>query len=253
MSRQRQDRRPWVRRVGRAGAVAISVGAHAALAVALLLQWRTPPALTEAPPIAVALIELPPPAPPPPPPTPVSEEIAPTTPPPAQAPSAPRAPVPVRSRARPSPAPPQLESPPAAASRSNAQGVGLSDSQLAGASSADSGNGTGAEGQGCHMAQRVQAALRRDSLVQASVAHATDSGPRAIMVWNGDWVQSDSEDGKGLAAVREAIVWEVAFAPQACRAERMRGLILLSLNGAPGSPRLAVGAGDWRWSDLLNR
>jgi hypothetical protein len=70
------------------------------------------------------------------------------------------------------------------------------------------------------------------------------------MVWNGDWVQGRGEDGKGLAAVREAILWEVGFAPAACRAQPVHGLVLLSMNGAT---RLAVGAGDWRWSDLLGR
>jgi hypothetical protein len=48
-------------------------------------------------------------------------------------------------------------------------------------------------------------------------------------------------------------MWEIAFAPPACRAERMRGLVLISLTSSQGLPRLAVGAGDWRWSDLLGR
>ena len=72
---------------------------------------------------------------------------------------------------------------------------------------------------------------------------------KAIMVWNGDWVRSGEQDGKGLAAVREAIMWEVAFAPAACRHERVHGLVLLSLND--GFTRLAVGQGEWTWSDLL--
>jgi hypothetical protein len=126
----------------------------------------------------------------------------------------------------------------------NGEGAELSEAQLAGAASADGGGGGG--GGECDMARRVQAALRKDPLVRASV-HAASG--RAIMVWNGDWVQAGAEDGKGLAAVREAITWEVAFAPLACRRERVRGLVLLSLND--GSARLAVGAGEWRWSDLL--
>ena len=72
-----------------------------------------------------------------------------------------------------------------------------------------------------------------------------------MMVWDGDWVRSNGEDGKGLAAVREAIMWEVAFAPKECRTQPVRGLVLLSMNQARGSARLAVGAGEWRWSDLL--
>ena len=60
------------------------------------------------------------------------------------------------------------------------------------------------------------------------------------------------EDGKGLAAVREAIIWEVAFAPAACRTQPVHGLVLISLNDAPGAPRLVVGSDRWRWSDLTS-
>jgi hypothetical protein len=47
------------------------------------------------------------------------------------------------------------------------------------------------------------------------------------------------------------MMWEIAFAPEACRTRPVHGLILLSLNTGPGAARLAVGAGVWRWSDLL--
>ena len=52
-----------------------------------------------------------------------------------------------------------------------------------------------------------------------------------------------------LSAVREAIMWEVAFSPTACRNQPMHGLVLLSL--ADGNTRFAIGSGAWRWSDLL--
>jgi hypothetical protein len=121
----------------------------------------------------------------------------------------------------------------------------LSDSQLAGAARAGEG---GAGGSGCDMARAVQQALRRDPLVRAAVEDANRLG-KAIMLWNGDWVRSGEQDGKGLSAVREAIMWEVAFAPEACRNQRVHGLVLLSL--ADGVTRFAIGSGDWRWSDLL--
>jgi hypothetical protein len=97
------------------------------------------------------------------------------------------------------------------------------------------------------MARRLQAALRKDPLVQAAAAGL---GGKAIMVWNGDWVQSQGQDGRGLAAVREAIIWAIGFAPAACRAEPVRGLVVISLSAGPGSARLAMGASAWRWSDL---
>jgi len=230
MNGLQQDRRPWAKRGGRAGALAVSLAAHAGVAVAMFAAWTTYSPPPEPAPIAVTLVEPPPVIPPPPPLPSPTVTPAKASAPSAAVPSPEPAPAPIR--ARPSPAPPQAESPPAATSATRGQGVGLSDSEYAGASSAGEGDGDG--GQACHMAQRVQAALRRDALVQAAVAEA-------------------GRDGKGLAAVREAIMWEIAFAPQACRAERMRGLVLLSLNGSQGVPRLAVGAGDWRWSDLLAR
>jgi hypothetical protein len=236
------------------GALSVSLGAHGAVFAALILAWTTPPVPSETPPIAVSLIELPPPPPPPIPPAPpkpakiIAPEASASR---AAAPTPPTPTPPTRAVARKSHAAPTIDSLVAAAApRSGPPSAGLSDSQYAGAADADAG-GDGGEGQGCHMAQRVQAALRRDALVQAAVTNAGPSAGRAIMVWNGDWVQNGGEDGKGLAAVREAIVWEIAFAPPACRAEHMRGLVLLSLNGA--STRLAVGAGEWRWSDLLTR
>jgi hypothetical protein len=104
------------------------------------------------------------------------------------------------------------------------------------------------------MARRVQAALRKDPRVQAAVADAhRAAGPtsKALFLWNGDWIRSRGQEGEGLAAVREAIMWEVAFAPEACRAEPVHGLVLFSMNDGPGSAGLVVGSGNWHWSDML--
>lgn len=100
------------------------------------------------------------------------------------------------------------------------------------------------------MARRLQDALAKDPLVRAAVASGAHAG-RALRVWNGDWVANPGEDGRGLAAVREAIMWEVGFSPKACRETAVRGLVLVSLADLPGAPRLVLGAGRWRWSDLL--
>jgi hypothetical protein len=121
----------------------------------------------------------------------------------------------------------------------------LSDSQIAGASGVGEGGGGGG---GCDLARAVQTALRRDPLVHTAVDNANRRG-KAIMMWNGDWVRSGAQDGKGLSAVREAIMWAVAFAPESCRNEPVHGMVLVSL--ADGSTRFGIGAGNWRWSDLL--
>jgi hypothetical protein len=213
------------------GALPSLAGHLAILAIILLIPKPLPVTTVDDAPISVSLVPGEKPAP-----APKAEEEAPK----------PKAAPPQRHtlvRRQAAKAPP--EAPPAGKDPKPPQsGVELSATDLAGAMSADSGGGGGQ----CDLARQLQGALRRDPLVQAAVA---SSGGKAIMVWNGDWVRSGGEDGKGLAAVREAIMWEIAFAPEACRSRPVHGLILLSLNTSPGAPRLAVGAGEWRWSDLL--
>jgi hypothetical protein len=132
--------------------------------------------------------------------------------------------------------------------------MGLGESELMGAATAGSGSGGGGGGAGCDMVRLLQEGLRKNPRARASLlrAHgATVGSGRAPLVWSGDWARVTGEEGDGLAGLREMIMMEVAFAPAACRAEPMRGLVLISLNDGPGSARFALGGGHWRWSDLL--
>jgi outer membrane biosynthesis protein TonB len=225
--------------------------ALAAHALILAAVWQTFPKavrMFEPAGVTVELVRPPPPEPPAPQPAPEPKPSPPKA-------SAKRSPEPPKPAARPikvavrarvpdalpaSPAP-QVQAP-----------TELTDAEVAGAATAGSGSGTG--GGSCDMIRRLQEALRHDRGVIEAVARthrAAGGRGAAIMVWNGDWVRSGSEDGKGLAGVRQAIAVEVAFAPEACRALPVRGLVLISLTDAPGSAKLALGAGRWRWSDLL--
>lgn len=229
--------------------VALSVAGHAGVLLAVLAAQPTPQAAPELPPISVALVELPRPPPPPPPEPPKlpapSKEPAPKA---APKPAPPKPPPP-RRMARPTP--PRLDVVPIPAGKpSPVDGTGeVTEAELAGATTAGSGSGAGSGAGACNMTRRLQAALRKDRLVQAALADAHRG--RALRVWDGDWVRHGAQEGAGLAAVREAILWEVGFAPQACRAEAVHGMVLISLNDTPGSARIVVGAGSWRWSDLL--
>lgn len=215
------------------GAMPSVAGHLAILAIILLMPKPLPVATVEDAPMSVSLVPGLKPAP-----EPKAEEEAPK---PQPRPEPPKRHTLVRRAA--AKAPP--EAPPAGKDpKPPQQGVELSASDLAGAASADTGGGGGQ----CDLARQLQGALRKDPLVQAAVASASG---KAIMVWNGDWVRSGGEDGKGLAAVREAMIWEIAFAPEACRSRPVHGLVLLSMNTGPGAARLAVGAGEWRWADLL--
>ncbi len=146
----------------------------------------------------------------------------------------------------------------------------LGDGELAGALVAGQGAGGGAgqggsggggsggsgTGTGCDMLGRLQAMVRRDARVQSTVRRAQqelNAGRRAIQLWDGDWIQSTGQDGRGLAGVRQAIAVEIAFAPRECRMEQVRGLVVLSLGDDAGAPRLALGAPSWRWGELATR
>ena len=104
------------------------------------------------------------------------------------------------------------------------------------------------------MVRRVQDRLRRTPSVRTAVTEAgrtMNASGRAMLIWDGDWLQSQGQSGKGLAGVRQAIALEVAFSPAECRAQTMAGLAVLSLEDGPGGARLALGRSSWRWSDLL--
>jgi hypothetical protein len=232
-------------------AVPASLIGHAAVVFALLSAHVVPMA-PEPDAITVALVPPDPPPPPPPPPLPPSPEVA--------APSKTPDPAPPRAKARailrPTPLkpPPDVEPLPASKVAALQPSVLLGEGDLIGAATAGSGSGGGGSGGGggrCDMVRLLEAALRKNPRVQAALARAhPDAAGRAVMVWNGDWIQNSAQAGKGLAGIREAIILEVGFAPAACRADPMRGLVVISLNDT-GSARLALGARAWRWSDLL--
>ncbi len=223
---QRAHRAAWV----------YSVAAHMAVLAAIVGFHATRPA-PQVPPILVDLVELPDNEPPGPP-----AEAIPTEAPPA-APVISQAVEPTSKPAQ-QPSAPAEEDTPVVDTFSDV----MSESQLAGAASASEGESGGGGGRGgCDIARVVQNALRRDPMVRNAVQRANRQG-KSILLWDGDWVRTGTQHGKGLSGVREVIMWEVAFAPEACRHTRMQGLILVSLDD---TTRFAIGSSDWRWSDLL--
>lgn len=239
----------------RASGVAVSMAAHIlVLAVVVTLRPAPDPPIPT-PPMQVSLIELQPPPPPP----PDIPEPAPAGPPePDPAPPTPVKPPAAKAIARKTPTPPTIPPVPLAGKGDTVQpGPELSDGELASARSAGTGGGggTGGDGDGCDMTTWLQNKLRKDPEVRSALARAREAPGytgRPILVWNGAWTPSHGQEGLGLAGVREAIMMEVAFAPAACRAEPMRGHVLISVEDRPGAARLALGTGAWRWSDLLN-
>ena len=212
----------------------LAVAGHAAMLAALMIG--TPPSLQAPYEPEIILVDQAP-----------APRLLPGVPDPAPSPLTP--PPPARKLLRPTPVPPDVHPLLASLAPVDDPSATLSAAQIAGASAAGSG---AAGGHACDMGRRLQAALRRDARVQAAVAEVGRAPGEALFVWNGDWIRSRGQDGAGLAAVREAILWEVGFAPPACRAEPVHGLVLVSITDAPGATRLVLGAEDWRWSDLLH-
>jgi hypothetical protein len=235
-------RRQTARRLRAGGVVALSVAGHCVVLATLFASWTARPTPPDPQPLTVALVAW--------------RSIAPLPAPnlPTPAPSPPAHPAATRSAAstaRPRPRPvqsvperPARHPAPSDAVDAAADVPGLSDAALAGAGTADSG---AVGGRPCNMTRRLQVSLRKDPLVQTAVAGLAG---KAVMVWNGDWVWLHGEDGKGLTAVRQAMMWEIAFAPEACRAQSMHGLVIIAASETGGA-RVVVGSGDWRWSDLL--
>lgn len=206
-----------------------------------------PPEAVAVEPIPVMLVEPAPPEPPAPkdPEPKTKPEPAPKTAPPKPVKSKPP---PMKARMAKAPAPPRALPLPADDSPPDAGLSEVGEAELAGAGSAASGAGGGA---GCNMTRHLQEKLRKDRRVQAALSEV--SRGKAIRIWDGAWVRHGVQEGAGLASVREAIQWEVGFAPEACREEPVRGLVVISLADAPGSARIVMGAGAWRWTDLLGR
>ena len=222
-------------------AVNISVALHMSLFLVLIWNRAAPPPMLANPfPMEVTMIDAPLLVPEPKPPPKASP--APT----------PKPPEPLKIKARKTPAPvrPKVEPLPAAeVTKGETSSNQLSEGQLAGATTADSGPA----GRNCNMVRMLQTALRKNPGIAAAVtaAHQSLGGNRAITMWNGEWIRTNGEDGAGLAGVREAMMIGIAFAPEPCRSEPVRGPVLISLNDSPGGARLALGSGEWRWTDLL--
>jgi outer membrane biosynthesis protein TonB len=255
-----------------------TLSGHALVLLAVLSSWSQAPVAPEPPPMEVTLV-TPPPEPvitPP----PVADPAPSASPAKAAGPKIPEPPKPAKTRPPP-PAPKRIihdpepsEVPPRIVPPQPAPPVtepSVTSAELASATTADteaagdaglgagggdgSGNGGGGSGNGgrCDMVRRLQKALGDDASVKAAIARshrAPGFQGRPLVVWNGDWVRHGDEDGKGLASLRQAIAVEVGFAPKACRTQPMRGLVMLSINDGPRT-RVVLGAGAWRWSDLL--
>jgi hypothetical protein len=140
----------------------------------------------------------------------------------------------------------------AAAITADSAGGGDGDGAGYGGSGSGLGGGSGSGQGACNMVRRLQDALRNDAKVRAWIQEESrERSGRPTRLWSGDWIRSGVQEGKGLAGVRQAIIVKVGFAPAACRAQVVNGPVLIKLGDEASAPRIVLGKGRWRWSDLL--
>lgn len=114
---------------------------------------------------------------------------------------------------------------------------------------------TAASGQACALTGWLQAALQADPQVQAAlplIPRPARSVANALMLWDGGWVPAPERAMAGVAAIRTALISGIRAAPAACQTQTIRGAELMTLTSGSDTTVLAVGAGEWRWADLVS-
>jgi hypothetical protein len=107
----------------------------------------------------------------------------------------------------------------------------------------------------CDLTGAIQAALesdpkKRDQL--ALIPPQARSVANAVQLWDGAWVDPDSLGGPAVAEpIRAAIVDVIRQAPPACHDQTLMGPRLFAIADPRGTIIVALGSGQWKWSDLL--
>ena len=112
-----------------------------------------------------------------------------------------------------------------------------------------------AGGAACELTGALQASLQTDPSVQEAlerVPASSRSVANALLLWNGDWMDSGEMGGEAaLAPIRDVVVAGVLSEPADCRSRTIQGPRFLSVTTSSGTALLVFGSGVWRWGDIL--
>jgi len=115
---------------------------------------------------------------------------------------------------------------------------------------------TGLSGAGCALSDQVQAALRTSPAVAAALAampRSVRSVADATLLWDGRWADAGPMGGTAVAApIRAAVAGALRTASTECLAAPLAGPRFLYVATADGTRVLALGSGDWSWSQVLD-
>lgn len=104
----------------------------------------------------------------------------------------------------------------------------------------------------CDMVSGVEARMQADpAVLKALITLPRDarSVANAVMLWDGAWTL-DPSSSAALVALDQGLGRALNGAPQGCLDAQMLGPRLVTLRDAHGATLLAIGSGEWRWSQL---
>jgi hypothetical protein len=102
----------------------------------------------------------------------------------------------------------------------------------------------------------LQAAFQGDPKVHdelALIPRQARSVANAVQLWDGVWVDPRAVGGPAIAdPIRAAIVAVVSQAPAGCHDQPVLGPRLFAVVDPRGTIVVALGSGQWKWTDLLD-
>jgi hypothetical protein len=112
-----------------------------------------------------------------------------------------------------------------------------------------------AGGKSCQILETLKLGLQGSAAVKAAlllIPAQSLSVSKAIVLWDGHWIDSPSVGGSSnLAPIKEAVLQVVGQAPPICQVELLRGVRFITLGDARDTTVLAFGSNAWRWIDVL--
>lgn len=107
-------------------------------------------------------------------------------------------------------------------------------------------------GDPCNLAQDLATDLQTNPLAQMAVDSVPEqslSVARALLLWDGHWVNPDITD-PGSMMLKAIILREIAAAKPECLAERNPGPQFLFVNQGARTVTIVIGSGQWSWAEL---
>ena len=110
-------------------------------------------------------------------------------------------------------------------------------------------------GTGCALNDQVQAALRASPAVKAALAampRTARSVADAMLLWDGHWADAAQLGGAGVATpIRATVAAALRSAPADCLAAPIAGPRFLFVPADGGTRVIALGSGEWSWSQVV--